>query len=221
MTTEEKLAFVFRDPALPERPDESEFSSLYLIRRDAKWLLSNGHLGESNSRVSSSKLLGVSLLCTGVDLLAKYETGFFDKTDGVRDRFIKFITNCRQPSNAVTNDGELWWKLRNALSHSYGLVDRTNRGEQKTHVFQLDENLESSVLTFVEHNNVLFVKPSRLLKDFESLLSNYRIRLKNDLDLKNNLLKAFDGLGGPSIKMYSVQNGQRNSNVGSITITYP
>jgi hypothetical protein len=195
MVLEQKIKFVFRDPAEAEKPDEVAFSSLYLIRRDAKKMLGFDPLTGERIFENRFHFSAISAIMSGIDILAKYYAGA-TSLRGSTTRFKQFLDEFGHKQTA-----DLWFGLRCGLAHAYGLIDHNSHGTRL--LFQLDENQPLDRNLFYFHNKVYHTNPLRLHDHFEEMVSNYYAKLQSDADRLKAFEKAFDFLGGPGIRLYS------------------
>jgi hypothetical protein len=126
-TTDENIDFFFEapstSPATHARVDQ--FSVLYLLRRE---LLETQGYDPNNDAEAAAWTSGarnrlfasLSLMFTGIDLVAKFEQG--DASGGVGARFQNFL---RSPDGGEldASTAELLYAVRNSLLHAFGVPD--------------------------------------------------------------------------------------------------
>jgi hypothetical protein len=161
----------FTDPQVePSIP--GDFSTLYLLRRDAKSCLEHG-----------IQWPGAMCVMAGIDLLGK----FLDGSDSVARSGERFRTFAGKYLHLSASDPEALYQLRNALLHSFGLFSAT-----KTRNYQFQLRAEGNRVPIVEHlaKGIVKIDLLSLHHVFEAAVSEYQ----NDLRGQTKLQKSFDGM---------------------------
>lgn len=175
MTPQDESLF-FTDPQVePSIP--GEFSTLYLLRRDAKSCLEHG-----------IQWPGAICVMAGIDLLGK----FFDGSDSVAGSGERFRTFAGKYLHLSASDPEALYQLRNALLHSFGLFSAT-----KTTNYQFQLRAEGNLAPLVEHlpRSVVKIDLLSLRQGFEAAVNEYRNDLQTDRKLQKNFHVMFQRYG--------------------------
>ncbi len=170
MTPQDESLF-FTDPQVePSIP--GDFSTLYLLRRDAKSCLEHG-----------IQWPGAMCVMAGIDLLGK----FFDGSDSVAGSSKRFRTFAGKYLHLSASAPEALYQLRNALLHSFGLFSAA-----KTRNYQFQLRAEGGLAPIVEHlaKGIVKIDLLCLYHGFDAAVSEYR----NDLRTTTNLQNSFDGM---------------------------
>lgn len=164
------------EPSLP-----GEFSTLYLLRRDAQSCLGHGILWP-----------GAMCVMAGIDLLGK----FFDGRDssGAGRRFLAFV---RRYFHLAASDAEALYQLRNALLHSFGLFSAARTGSYR---FQLRAQGKGAHIVERLPTGVVKVDLVSLWQGFEASVNEYRNDLKTDQMLGKNFDVMFPRYGKVPIR---------------------
>lgn len=126
-TTDEDVDFFFADPSTPPlvHARGDQFSVLYLLRREL--LETQGYDPNRDEEAAAWKegarnrlFASLSLMFTGIDLVAKFEQG--DKSGGVGARFQKFLTS-PEGGGLDASAAELLYAVRNSMLHAFGVPD--------------------------------------------------------------------------------------------------
>lgn len=176
MTNPQDESLFFTDPQTgPSIP--GEFSTLYLLRRDARSCLEHSILWP-----------GVMCIMAGIDLLSKFLDGS-DSVSGVGERFRTFAVNYL---HLTEKDADSLYELRNALLHSFGLFSRKYK-------FQL--RAEESKAPIFEHltNGIVKIDLLSLNHGFEAAVNEYRNNLQTDEKLQENFDKILPQYGKTQI----------------------
>jgi len=126
-TTDEIIEFFFADPATSPSTHArgDQFSVLYLLRREL--LETQGYDPDRDEEATAWKegarnrlFASVSLMFTGIDLVAKFEQG--DKSGGVGARFRNFLTSS-DGGELDADAAKLLYGVRNSMLHAFGVPD--------------------------------------------------------------------------------------------------
>jgi hypothetical protein len=127
-TTDENIEFFFADPSTSRstHPRGDQFSVLYLLRREL--LETQGYDPNVRDAEDTAWKAGaqhrlfasLSLMFTGIDLIAKFEQG--DKSGGVAARFQGFLKSS-EGGGLDDHAAELLYAVRCSLLHAFGVPD--------------------------------------------------------------------------------------------------
>lgn len=184
----QKIDFFFKPPT--EEPVGSEFSSLYLLRRDIFTAL--GHDPNTLDSINYSVLWpGVMCILAGIDLLGKYLKG-----DDINSTVTKRFKNYYKRYFDNVKECDIVYQLRNSMLHSFGLYSFQTKREGENNVktkeyrFVIDRNDNPSIVSYYE-DDFYGINIKALHEGFEKSINKYFTELKSNKELQGNFEKMF------------------------------